>query len=67
MVGSHPENLKFTADCKTLVVSDEGIPYLSDGVKVDPEGEINIIDTTSFDRSTLGFSVRWNNDQNAQQ
>ena len=42
-VGSKPEMLKFTADCRTVLVANEGKTIEKDGYIVDIEGSVSIL------------------------
>ena len=43
-VGPLPDSLKFTSDCRMLIVAIEGEPRNINGQVVDPEGGVNLID-----------------------
>ncbi|XP_048252939.1 mesenchyme-specific cell surface glycoprotein-like [Haliotis rufescens] len=43
IVGAHPDNMKFTSDCRRLVVSNEGEPRVVDGTFFDPEGTVSVL------------------------
>ncbi|XP_067666371.1 mesenchyme-specific cell surface glycoprotein-like [Haliotis asinina] len=43
IVGAHPDNMKFTSDCRRLVVSNEGEPRVVEGTFYDPEGTVSVI------------------------
>ncbi|XP_033119888.1 mesenchyme-specific cell surface glycoprotein-like [Anneissia japonica] len=55
IVGSEPDMLKFTKDCRTILVANEGEGYTSDDEEdiVNPEGSVSIIRFTSDDLSTI--------------
>ena len=43
-VGPHPSNLRYTSDCRTLIVADEGLPGKDEaGAYFNPEGSVTII------------------------
>ncbi|XP_048252523.1 mesenchyme-specific cell surface glycoprotein-like [Haliotis rufescens] len=42
-VGAHPDNMKFTSDCRRLVVSNEGEPRVVGGTFYDPEGTVSVV------------------------
>ncbi|XP_022096908.1 uncharacterized protein LOC110982645 [Acanthaster planci] len=48
-VGSRPDMLKFTHDCMTIVVANEGEPYEESGYIVDNEGMVSIIHLDNLD------------------
>ncbi|XP_038076297.1 uncharacterized protein LOC119744441 [Patiria miniata] len=48
-VGSRPDMLKFTHDCRTIVVANEGEPYEDAGYIVDNEGTVSIIHLDNLD------------------
>ncbi|XP_041363096.1 uncharacterized protein LOC121378825 [Gigantopelta aegis] len=58
-VGAHPDNIQWTSDCSRLVVSNEGIPYVSGNTFVDKPGEVYVLevdnDGTVQSRTKIGF------------
>ena len=44
-VGSHPQDIKYTPDCRRVVVTNEGSAGKDEGgAYIDPEGSVNIIE-----------------------
>ena len=58
LVGYKPDMLKFTQDCQTILVANEGEAYEDNGDLVNPEGSISIIriiDQISYTVTHLDF------------
>ena len=53
-VGALPDMLTFLPDGSYVITADEGQP--SDDYSIDPEGSVSLVNTTTFDVMTIGFT-----------
>lgn len=72
-MGPHPNNIKYTRDCGSLIVADEGLPGKDEAdVYFNPEGSVTVIhgertgnpsvrrvDFTSFNLGQPNYKYVW--------